>query len=687
IKSSLAQAEYTVKFDKGEAPRGGVSTYLEHFVEEERPLEIAAFVLSPTEVVIPDPMIHPRFIEAVAVRFGDELVEASPAAYATDQNAMILKLDKPLKGAKPLKFDAGKDGPYLAVTYELRDDAWFISVRNLSAKVALTQAGRQFQFMPSCCLIVDSEGTAVGIAAKKEMPVDDSWKGSPLEWPAMSVAEMAEALEKLDKAVSQDVLHVRLSFRSPKKTSRRDGDGGRTEHNVLGGLIDKNRILVLANLKPKVTARLERIVVRLPDGEPVAAEFTCTLKDYGAFIATLEKPLPGALTISTEKITNYRNKLLLGAEVALRGEKVTTYLCRNRITGFDMGWKRHIYPEACGKDKNLMLFEATGELVALPIIRREKVSLERSWSRKGGELTAAAQLAELLLDLAENSDPGNVPLTEQEENRLAWLGAELQPLNKELARINKVSDLTKDGEIGALVSCVYPDSPAGKADVKVGDVLIRLHVEDHPKPIDVKVEEYGFGSRPFPWEHYDRMPEYYYDRIPCPWPPAENNLTRALTDLGFGRKFTAELFRDGEIIRKDFIVAESLPHYDSAARYKSDDLGLTVRDVTYELRRYFQRTPKDPGVIVSKIEPGSKASVAGIKPYEIVTRVNDKPVMNVKDFEEFIAEGGELRLSIKRMTKGRVVKIKAKLTATTQPAAAITQPAAEKTDELPSSGD
>jgi S1-C subfamily serine protease len=100
-----------------------------------------------------------------------------------------------------------------------------------------------------------------------------------------------------------------------------------------------------------------------------------------------------------------------------------------------------------------------------------------------------------------------------------------------------------------------------------------------------------------------------------------------------------------------------------------------VRNLTYEVRRYFQKAPGEGGVIVSKIEPGSKAAVSGIKPYEIITHVNDQPVGNVKDFEKLIAGQGELRLSVKRMTKGRVVKIK--MGAATQPASGpTTQPAA-----------
>ena len=449
-----------------------------------------------------------------------------------------------------------------------------------------------------------------------------------------------------------------------------ESESGPTERYALAGLIDASTILVLADLKPKITARLQQITA-LPSGrKPVGAKFAYTLKDYGAFVATLEKPLPGALVLYDGDITDFRNKLLLAAEVRIEGEKCTRYFLHNRIASFDVGWKRQLYPEVRGADEGLLLFNARGELVAFPIAQREKVAVGRQYEAGGGgaKLTPAAQLVGVKADFARHADASNVPLTEEQENRLAWLGVVLQPLNSELARINKVSDLTQNGRIGALVSYVYPGSPAETAKLQVGDVLIRLHVQDEPKPIDVRADDYGFSSTPFPWHRLDEVPEQYYDRIPRPWPPAENTLARALTDLGFGKKFVAEMSREGNVFRVDFAVAESPPHYDSAPKYKSDALGLTVRNLTYEVQRYFQKTLEDPGVIVSKIEPGSKASVAGMKPYEIITHVNDKPVMTVRDFEKLIGENGELRLSVKRMTKGRVVKIDTKSPAATQPA-------------------
>ena len=62
--------------------------------------------------------------------------------------------------------------------------------------------------------------------------------------------------------------------------------------HVLGVLMDDQTLLVIAELRPTVTARLERI--KAFTEPPTEAKFKATLADYGAFVATLEKPVSGA---------------------------------------------------------------------------------------------------------------------------------------------------------------------------------------------------------------------------------------------------------------------------------------------------------------------------------------------------------------------------------------------------------
>jgi serine protease Do len=265
-------------------------------------------------------------------------------------------------------------------------------------------------------------------------------------------------------------------------------------------------------------------------------------------------------------------------------------------------------------------------------------------------------------------------LSEEEENRLAWLGVELQALDAKLAQAQKIAHLTNNGESGALVTYVYPGSPAAAAGVEMGDILLRLHVPDQPKPVEVQIEEHhGYSFDDFPWDQLGEISAEYLSQLPKPWPSVNNSFIQTLTDLGFGKPFEAEFWHDGESLRKPFAVVEGPRHYDSAARFKSEAMGVSVRDLTYEVRRYFQKEADEPGVIVAKIEPGQKAAVAGLVPYEIITHVDGEPVADVKAFEKMVSGTGEVKLSVKRKLRGRVVKIQLPETGSSESSESIRQ--------------
>ena len=667
VATSIVHVEYTLQTDNAESPRGGAWGSYEQYVREERPREVAGLLLADDMVLAPDMMIHPRFVKSIAVRFGDVVVSAEPAACALDRNAVMLKLAGPLKGAKPIVFDATREGPYFSVGHDLREDEWITNVRGAPAGVTVTERGGEYHPAVGCWLIVDGEGGAVGVCSAGRLDTAGKWKGSPLKWPARTAKQMAALVAETEQRAKRALLRVALSFRSPKKSEETMGGSsssasdGKAERNVVGMLIDDTRIVVLADLQPKVTARLERIAVHTPEGGAVEAKFSHTLKDYGCFLAKLAKPVKGGLKLSTKPITPLRGQMLMSAEVTIQGENSLTYFDHRRIRGYSLGWKRHVYPQIGAKSDNLFLFDADGQLVVFPLAKRAKITTTSRYSSDDVLATPAARLVTVLGDLASNVDKSNVPLVAEEESRLAWLGVELQRLNRDLARLNNLSRVTKDGQIGALVSYVYPGSPAAKAGVTADPdadpwFLINIHVEDDPEPFDVTGER---SRGAFPWSQWDRLPPGYWDgRFPTPWPRAETRLNRKLTNAGFGKKFVATFNVKGNPVKKSFSVVPSPTHYDSAPSYKSGPVGLTVRDMTFEARRYFQKTVTDPGVIVHAVVPGSRAGVGGIRPYEIITHVNDKPVTGVKGFAGLIAGQDELRLTVLRMTTGRLVKLR-----------------------------
>ncbi len=686
VQPVLVRVEYTLCYDKGEAPRalGGAQhgrwyggyyggyRDAETLTKEERPLEAGGFLITPRKVFTEDPELEPRFIEKIEVCFDGDTVPARPSAWPTDRDGLILELDRQPEGAEPLEFDPAGEEPYFNVTYRFDDGVWTTRAVPVSKEAFLTERGRTYFYESPASLIVAGEGTPVGIAAVGQLPLDGSWKGSPLDWPALSQQEVNQCLDEIRQVCSTGVLRVRLNFRSPpndesggmsmfssRVSFREEGEESETERHVTGVLLDERRVMVLAYLEPEVTGRLERITVFPADAGPVQAEFEHTLSDYGCFLATLKEPLTGAVGFAETDIRDYREQFMPAAEILIHGQQRVEHFHHSRFHSFSRGWRRHLFPQTHAGSSGIFVFDREGALVTLPLARRQKVSGEERYRREiQAELTPTVYVAGIFADLQNNIDPSNVPLSEEEEKRVAWLGVELQPLNRQLARVNNVSDLTNDGDTGALVAYVYPDSPAAEAGVTPGCILLRLHVKGYPAPVDVQVEDYSERLAGFPWDQFDQIPEQFFERIPMPWPPADNPFRRILTDIGMDKRYTADFFRDGEVVKESFQVVPAPQHYGTAPRYEFEAVGITVRDMTFEVRRHFHKTPNDPGVIVSKVERGSKASVAGIKPYEIVTHVNDEPVADVAEFEKLTKGREELRLSVLRMTQQRLVKIK-----------------------------
>ncbi|MFC1582815.1 hypothetical protein ACFL4W_04680, partial [Planctomycetota bacterium] len=654
----LVIVEYTVKYDKGEAPYGyGRYAYL---IKEERPVEESGFLLADDLVLTTDEHINPRFIEKIQVSFNDERVDAEIDRYATDCDAMFLKLKGKLEGAVPFTFDTSLEGPYFRIRYFETEARWHNVIAPFESDMYRCETGEFTRVFDTNCLVVNSEGVPVTISMKHELKKETEWKTDPLKWEAISAKEHDEGIARIKKLADNAIVRATLKLRSPKKkVSNRYGGGGDTEMHLACVIMDKRNILIPAKLSQKVTARLEKIILHLPD-KKVEAEFKYTLLEYGGLIAAAKEDLTIFAEPFEGDIFDVKFKMLYGAEVRINGEQRIQYANRYRITEYNLGKHKEVYPELEGPDDDVFPFTPDGKLVAIQLSTREKGDSGggRYSSGSGAGYKQYKHIKELMSDIKENMDPDNIPLSEENEDRLSWVGVELQSLNTELARFNNVSQYCNDGDFGGIVSYVYEGSPAARAGIKQGDIFLKVHVEGEPKPYNIEVSSGRWDRRPFPWSRLDELSEQYYDRIPPPWPSVATEFIRVLTDYGFDKKYKAEFFIDGKIVQKEMVIEETPPYYETAKKFKSESLGATVRNVTYEQRRYYQMKLDDPGVILSKIEPGSKISVAGIKPYEIITHINDEPIPNVKVFEEKLPKEGEFRLNIKRMTKSRVVKIK-----------------------------
>lgn len=176
-----------------------------------------------------------------------------------------------------------------------------------------------------------------------------------------------------------------------------------------------------------------------------------------------------------------------------------------------------------------------------------------------------------------------------------WIGVSIQELTPELAQ---EFGLTRSK--GALVSDVVKDSPAGRAGIMRGDIILGLNGKEIRDVSSLRnmVAQSRAGSEIM------------------------------LRLLRSGKEFTvkvtiAELPREVAGVQPD-----RLPH-DTEARVLT---GLTVMDLSREIVRQLGFDKDEKGVVVVRVEPGSPADDAEIKKGDIIKEINKKEIYNLEGF-------------------------------------------------------
>jgi serine protease Do len=192
-----------------------------------------------------------------------------------------------------------------------------------------------------------------------------------------------------------------------------------------------------------------------------------------------------------------------------------------------------------------------------------------------------------------------------------WLGVSLQPLSPELATSFGVKESK-----GALVSDVSAGSPAARAGLKSGDVILEFNGK--------KVDD-----------------------------PAALARAVALAKPGEASKVT--VWRDRQQTTLDVKLGEMPSDRIASAPSGRDDakgassLGLAVQPVTPEIARQLEL--KNPtGVVVTRVEPSGPAAAAGVQRGDVITEIDRKPVKSLEDFEKLMsgAAGKHVLMRVQR---------------------------------------
>jgi hypothetical protein len=689
VQPGLVRVEVRLRPDRGEEPslmvgrrwcsgcgrfHGDAASQL---LAQERPLEIPGFLIGPDLVLAHDPMVPARFIESISVVGSGDRVAASLDGAALREPGVFLKLERALADARPLRFAAAssQSDPTVLLRWGPDDGVWKLTASPAGPRSVVEHLAdgslRRWRTTESDSLLLLLDGQVSQLSLGGRWPEGEANAADPAQWPRLDRAGLERLRRDAVALADGSVLRTTLHFRSPRQTRGQssmdffgDGEGGAigTELETLSIVLEGGHTLVLAALGPAETARLEAIELHDAQGRSHMATFVATLRELGAMVAATPEPLTGSgLPVAVEEPLAFRDRALPAATVRMLGRSRVSHGELVRMVGFEKGWKGLVLPTGIADEESTIIFSPDGALLAAPIAARRKVAMRTRWdSEASPALMPSSALAAVLEDINAASDPSNVPLTEEDEGRTAWLGVMLQPLDPELATANGVADVTRGGEFGGIVTFVYPDSPAEAAGIAPGAVVLALHAPGQPKPIEVEVEEsdLGYGGV-FPWEHLDQLPEEYFDEIPPPWPRIEDRLATTLIELGLGTAYELEVVESGTARRVPLTVVQSPPHFENAPRFESKPFGFTVRDLTIEVRNHLGLQADAPGVVISALEPGKRGSVAGLRPFEIITDVDGAPVTGAAQFGSLLEGKDSVKLAVRRANMDRVVQLSA----------------------------
>jgi serine protease Do len=173
-----------------------------------------------------------------------------------------------------------------------------------------------------------------------------------------------------------------------------------------------------------------------------------------------------------------------------------------------------------------------------------------------------------------------------------YLGIMIQDVTPNLAKEFKLKQNT-----GALVGSVSPESPAEKAGIKEGDVVV------------------NFNGKAV---HDSRQ------------------LKLAVAETKPDSKVPVQVMRDGDVRTVDVAIGQ-LPGTEKLAKADNENgqetgtlKGVGVSDLDSQVRDQFKIPHNIQGAVVTEVQPDSPAAEAGLKPGDVIESINRKPVKDAQ---------------------------------------------------------
>ena len=193
-------------------------------------------------------------------------------------------------------------------------------------------------------------------------------------------------------------------------------------------------------------------------------------------------------------------------------------------------------------------------------------------------------------------------LIEFGETKRGWLGVRIQEVTKEIAEVEKL----KKPE-GALVASVSENSPADKAGIKAGDIIL----EFDEKSVDTM-----------------------------------RALPKLVAQTKVGKRVTVKIWRNQKLISKKVLLgrlesskefkAENKPEPDTSKYVKVENLKISVRDLDKNDISERKLPKNTTGVVVTEMSEGSPLIFVSVN--DVIVELQKKKVINSNHFLNLIKE-------------------------------------------------
>ena len=173
----------------------------------------------------------------------------------------------------------------------------------------------------------------------------------------------------------------------------------------------------------------------------------------------------------------------------------------------------------------------------------------------------------------------------------AWIGISVQKLDRKLAGYLNVPD-----KKGVVVKTVEPGSPAGKAGLQEGDIILAIGKKKITSPRDYWSVKKTYAA---------------------------------------GDSLKARIWRDNQV--KTVSIKSRVFPMERADKLAFRIMGIRVKHITKENRNYYRIRTRE-GVVITEIARSSYLDRIGARPGDVIRQIDDMTISNKKDFEKAVVK-------------------------------------------------